>query len=82
MTVADLDTPVLVVDLPRMERNVRRMAEFARTCGVNLRPHVKTHKIPALAHLQLADGAAGITVAKLGEAEVMADAGITDILVC
>ncbi len=82
MTVADLDTPVLLVDLPRMERNVRRMAEFARTSGVKLRPHVKTHKIPALAHLQLAAGAAGITVAKLGEAEVMADAGITDILVC
>ena len=82
MKVADLDTPVLLVDLPRMERNVARMAAFAREAGVKLRPHVKTHKIPALAHLQLTTGATGITVAKLGEAEVMADAGITDILVC
>jgi D-serine deaminase-like pyridoxal phosphate-dependent protein len=80
--VADLDTPALLVDLPRMERNVQRMAAFAREAGVTLRPHVKTHKIPALAHLQLTAGATGITVAKLGEAEVMADAGITDILVC
>ncbi len=82
MKVADLDTPILMVDLPRMERNVHRMADFAREAGVKLRPHVKTHKIPTLAHLQLEAGAAGITVAKLGEAEVMADAGITDILVC
>jgi D-serine deaminase-like pyridoxal phosphate-dependent protein len=80
--IADLDTPALLVDLPRMERNIRRMAAFAGEAGVKLRPHVKTHKIPALAHLQLATGATGITVAKLGEAEVMADAGITDILVC
>jgi len=82
MRVADLDTPILLVDLPRMERNIRRMADFAREAGVKLRPHVKTHKIPALADHQLAAGAAGVTVAKLGEAEVMADAGITDLLVC
>lgn len=82
MNVTDLDTPVPLVDLPKMERNIRRMADFARQAGVHMRPHVKTHKIPALAHAQLAAGARGITVAKLGEAEVMADAGITDILVC
>lgn len=82
MNVTDLDTPVPLVDLPRMERNIRRMADFARQAGVHVRPHIKTHKIPALAHAQLAAGARGITVAKLGEAEVMADAGITDILIC
>jgi len=82
MKVADLDTPILLVDLPRMERNIRTMAEFARDAGVKLRPHIKTHKIPALAHMQLDAGASGVTVAKVGEAEVMADAGIVDILVC
>jgi len=82
MRVADLDTPILLVDLPRMERNIRTMAEFAHSAGIKLRPHIKTHKIPALAHLQLASGARGVTVAKVGEAEVMADAGIADILVC
>jgi D-serine deaminase-like pyridoxal phosphate-dependent protein len=82
MMMADLDTPVLVVDLPRMERNIRRMADFGREAGVKVRPHVKTHKTPALAHMQLAAGATGVTVAKLGEAEVMVDAGITDVLVC
>ncbi len=82
MKVTDLDTPILIVDLPRMERNIHRMGEFARDAGIALRPHVKTHKIPALAHMQLASGAHGVTVAKVGEAEVMAAAGITDILVC
>ncbi len=82
MKVTDLDTPALLVDLRRMDRNIERMAAFAREAGVHARPHVKTHKIPALAHAQLATGARGVTVAKLGEAEVMAEAGITDILVC
>jgi D-serine deaminase-like pyridoxal phosphate-dependent protein len=82
MRIEDLDTPVLVADLPTVERNIGAMAGFARGAGVALRPHVKTHKTPALAHMQLAAGARGVTVAKLGEAEVMADAGITDILVC
>jgi D-serine deaminase-like pyridoxal phosphate-dependent protein len=82
MRVADLDTPILLVDVSRMERNIRGMAEFALDAGVKLRPHVKTHKIPALAHMQLGAGASGITVAKVGEAEVMADAGVADILVC
>ncbi|MGQ0569763.1 MAG: alanine racemase [Armatimonadota bacterium] len=82
MKVADLDTPVLLVDIAIMERNIERMSAMARQAGVTVRPHVKTHKIPALARRQLAAGARGITVAKLGEAEVMADAGIDDILVC
>ena len=82
MTIAQLDTPVLLVDLRRMEHNIDRMGDFARAAGVKLRPHVKTHKIPALAHMQLTAGAVGVTVAKLGEAEVMVDAGISDVLVC
>jgi len=64
-----------------MERNVLRMADVARENGVALRPHVKTHKIPVIAREQLEAGAADITVAKLSEAEVMADSGIGDIFV-
>jgi len=73
------DTPSLLVDLDKMEANLKEMADVAADAGVALRPHVKTHKSPELARLQLEYGAAGITVAKIGEAEVMADAGITDI---
>jgi D-serine deaminase-like pyridoxal phosphate-dependent protein len=77
----DLDTPALVIDLDRVEANVQEMAERARVAGVRLRPHTKTHKMPEIARLQVAAGARGITCAKLGEAEVMADAGFDDILV-
>jgi len=77
----DLDTPALVVDLNKVEANVAEMAHTAREAGVRLRPHTKTHKIPELARLQVAAGASGITCAKVGEAEVMVDAGIDDILV-
>jgi len=79
--VADLETPAVVVDLDVMERNVSRMAEYCRSRNLRLRPHTKSHKIPELAKRQLAHGAQGITVAKIGEAEVMLDAGITDILI-
>jgi D-serine deaminase-like pyridoxal phosphate-dependent protein len=79
--VADLDTPSLLIDLDVLERNVAGMAEVARDAGVRLRPHTKTHKSPEVARMQVDAGAAGITVAKLGEAEVMADAGFDDILV-
>jgi len=67
----DLDTPALYIDLDRLERNIARMQEQCRAWGVDLRPHVKTHKIPEIAKLQLDGGAIGITVAKLGEAEVL-----------
>jgi len=67
----DLDTPALYVDLDALERNIARMQERCRAWGVALRPHVKTHKIPEIAQLQLAAGAIGITVAKVGEAEVL-----------
>jgi len=64
-----------------MERNIRKMADVARENGVALRPHVKTHKIPGIAREQLKAGAAGITVAKISEAEVMAESGIEDIFI-
>ena len=71
MDAHDLDTPALYVDLDALERNIARMQERCRAWGVALRPHVKTHKIPEIAQLQLAAGAIGITVAKVGEAEVL-----------
>src|SRR5437763_12787706 len=67
----DLDTPALYVDLDAMGRNIQRMQEQCRGWGVELRPHVKTHKVPEIAQMQLDAGAIGITVAKVGEAEVL-----------
>jgi len=74
-----LDTPVVLVDLEKAERNLKRAQDYADQHGMRLRPHIKTHKLPYFAKQQLALGAIGITCQKLGEAEVMADAGITDI---
>jgi D-serine deaminase-like pyridoxal phosphate-dependent protein len=80
--VDTLDTPALLVDLPAFERNVARMADtIVRAAGVRWRPHVKGIKTPALVHRLLAAGARGVTCAKLGEAEAMADAGVDDILI-
>lgn len=76
-----LDTPVLVVDLDLMEQNIARMAAACRSHGVAWRPHTKGQKVPAIAHKLLTAGAIGITCAKLGEAEVMAAAGIRSILI-
>jgi D-serine deaminase-like pyridoxal phosphate-dependent protein len=81
MLVSELETPAVVVDLDILEQNLSRMANYCREHQLRLRPHTKTHKIPELAKRQLASGASGITVAKIGEAEVMLDAGITDILI-
>lgn len=81
MRIEQLDTPALTVDLDIMERNLRSLSDYCRMHGLNLRPHTKTHKIPAIAKMQIAAGAAGITVAKVGEAEVMAAAGLEDILI-
>jgi D-serine deaminase-like pyridoxal phosphate-dependent protein len=81
MTIYDLDTPALLIDVNVLDRNLRKMANYCNGHKLKLRPHTKTHKMPEIARLQLQHGAAGITVAKLGEAEVMADAGIEDILV-
>ena len=76
-----LETPHLLIDGAKMDTNIEKMAGIARGCGVKLRPHVKTHKIPRIARQQLGSGAAGITVAKVSEAEVMADGGIRDIFI-
>jgi D-serine deaminase-like pyridoxal phosphate-dependent protein len=81
LIAAAADTPELVLDLDVVRANVARAAAMAREAGVALRPHTKTHKLPQIALMQLAAGAVGVQVAKLGEAEVMADAGVTDILV-
>lgn len=74
-------TPYLFIDGAKMQRNILRMADVASRHGVALRPHVKTHKVPDIAREQLEAGAAGITVAKLSEAEVMADGGMEDIFI-
>lgn len=76
-----LETPALVVDLVRLERNIDRMARLAESAGVSLRPHIKSHKTPWIARLQVAAGASGLTVAKLGEAEAMFAEGFGDIFI-
>jgi D-serine deaminase-like pyridoxal phosphate-dependent protein len=81
MTIFDLDTPVLLVDLDILERNLANMAGLVKAGGKLLRPHTKTHKTPEIARMQIASGACGLTVAKLGEAEVLADAGLDDLFV-
>jgi D-serine deaminase-like pyridoxal phosphate-dependent protein len=89
MSLADLKleiattfgTPCAVIDLDVVDRNIARVQAICDTAGVANRPHIKTHKIPALALAQIAAGAHGITCQKLGEAEVMAAAGIDNILV-
>jgi D-serine deaminase-like pyridoxal phosphate-dependent protein len=77
----DYGTPAVAVDLDRVERNIARLQAACDAAGLKNRPHVKTHKSPALAAMQRDAGAAGITCQKLGEAEVMAQAGFDDILV-
>jgi 3-hydroxy-D-aspartate aldolase len=71
-----LDTPALLLDLDALERNIAAMAAHARAAGVGLRPHAKTHKSARIAALQVAAGAIGVCCATLGEAEIMAAAGI------
>src|SRR4029077_14103623 len=77
----DIGTPAVVIDLDRVERNIGRVQKLCDQAGVANRPHIKTHKSPLLAQMQIAAGAKGITCQKLGEAEIMADAGIDAILI-
>ncbi len=77
----DLDTPALWVDLDQLERNITLLSNFFQKADVNWRPHIKGIKIPAIAHKAAHAGAIGVTCAKVSEAEVMAWAGITDILI-
>ncbi len=79
--VSDLDTPAILIDLDIMERNLRKLADYGRQHDLRVRPHTKTHKIPALGRKQIELGAAGLTVAKVGEAEVMLSARPTDLLI-
>jgi D-serine deaminase-like pyridoxal phosphate-dependent protein len=79
--VDELSTPAVVVDLDVLEGNVARLAAAARTAGVRLRPHAKTHKCPDIGRLQLATGAVGLSLAKVSEAEVFARAGFDDLFV-
>jgi D-serine deaminase-like pyridoxal phosphate-dependent protein len=80
--IADaFSTPAVVIDLDRVERNIERVQRLCDAAGLANRPHVKTHKSPALAKMQLAAGARGITCQKLGEAEVMVEGGLDDILI-
>ncbi|HUS06606.1 MAG TPA: alanine racemase [Bryobacteraceae bacterium] len=81
MHVEDLDTPALLIDLDIMERNLERMATYARSHNLRLRPHTKTHKIPELGRRQLQLGAFGLTVAKVSEAEVMVKAEPPELLI-
>lgn len=81
MHFMQLDTPAVVIDLERVEANLARAQAYADANGFALRPHIKTHKLPRFAMRQVELGAAGITCQKLGEAEVMADAGLKDIFI-
>jgi D-serine deaminase-like pyridoxal phosphate-dependent protein len=79
-SIFELETPVVLVDLDKAEANLKNAQDAADKAGIKLRPHIKTHKLPRFAKRQVELGAVGITVQKLGEAEVMADAGLTDLL--
>jgi D-serine deaminase-like pyridoxal phosphate-dependent protein len=81
LPVAELDTPALLIDLDLLQHNIDRMAGHLRARGLAWRPHAKAFKCPAIAHLLRRAGAIGVTVAKVSEAEVMAAAGIDDILI-
>ncbi|HXJ81838.1 MAG TPA: DSD1 family PLP-dependent enzyme [Candidatus Methylomirabilis sp.] len=81
MIRAEIPTPALLLDLDRFERNIQKMAAHVKAVGKKLRPHAKTHKCPEIALRQVAAGAVGICVAKVGEAEAMAAAGIRNLLI-
>lgn len=81
MKYSELDTPALLIDSARLTENLIRMQDYANKNGVRLRPHTKTHKMPEIAKLQEQYGACGIAVAKVGEAEAMAEHGLRDIFI-
>ncbi|MCL2496660.1 MAG: alanine racemase, partial [Clostridiales bacterium] len=81
MHYKELDTPALIIDRNIMMKNLHFMQGYANKFAVSLRPHTKTHKMPALAKIQEELGAKGIAVAKVGEAEVMAASGLKDIFI-
>src|SRR4051812_16777907 len=79
--IDDIDTPALIVDLDAFEHNIDKLAGFARSAGVRLRPHAKTHKCPMIALKQIAAGAVGQCCQKVGEAEALVRGGVRDVLV-
>ena len=79
--LSSLQTPCLIIDVDQARRNVEAMQKAADEAGCRLRPHVKTHKMPYFARMQMEAGAAGITCAKVSEAEVMASGGLDDIFI-
>jgi D-serine deaminase-like pyridoxal phosphate-dependent protein len=79
MRLSDLPTPQVLIDRQRVARNIARVQQLASSGGMRLRPHAKTHKSPVVARWQIERGAVGICCAKLGEAEVFVDAGVTDV---
>src|SRR5205823_3989207 len=81
MHIDEIDTPFAAIDLDVVENNIRTTQHYFDQHGIRFRPHIKTHKLPWIAHRQIAAGANGITCQKLGEAEVMAAAGIEDIFI-
>ena len=81
MSVDEVDTPALIIDLDAFERNLDRMAAAARDLGVGLRAHAKTHKSPIIAAQQIARGAVGQCCQKVGEAEILVAGGVADVLV-
>ena len=81
MRIDELETPVPVVDIDRLEANISRLQSYLDEHGIANRPHIKTHKIPVIAQMQMDAGAVGITCQKISEAEVMADAGFSDIFI-
>jgi D-serine deaminase-like pyridoxal phosphate-dependent protein len=81
MSLAEVDTPALLIDLDAFEGNLKRMAAFARKAGIRVRPHAKTHKSADIAKRQIALGAVGVCCQKVSEAEAMVDGGVGDVLV-
>ena len=81
-SIFDLETPAVLIDLDVVEANIERTQSLFDQLGIGFRPHIKTHKIPFLAELQMKQGAVGIAAQKISEAEVFAAAGFTDILLC
>src|SRR5690606_19590639 len=77
---AQLNTPALILDLETLERNIRTVADYARGARINVRPHMKCHKSVEIARRQIAAGAVGVCCATIGEAEVLAAAGLQSIL--
>jgi D-serine deaminase-like pyridoxal phosphate-dependent protein len=79
--ISEIDTPAMLVDRRILARNICRAQEHCSAHGIAMRPHIKTHKMPPVAHMQVEAGAVGLTCAKLGEAEIMASAGLDDLMI-